>query len=571
MPATPTKPRKGETAKTPPTDKLHYDAGWRETVEAVAMAVVLALLFRAFIAEPFVIPTGSMAPTLMGRHKDVVCPECGYRYQANASKERDHQNADTNYSVVNTACAVCRFRQQLDEQADPNQGSFSGDRIIVSKFAYDLANPRRWDVIVFKYPGDAVQNYIKRLVGLPGETIRIVGGNVYAKKGDAEFQILRKPPHKLDTLLQIVHDNDYQEEQLLETVWPPRWRAASGQEGNWKQTPDRTTLEGQAPAGQPTWVRYHHVNATSEDWAKIQGTPPTIPRGIENRLGELVTDYYAYNSYTAVDQDSGMLETSQVLPHWVDDLALEVTVEVQEAQGAVLLDLTRAGAHHTCRIDLATGEATLSRKDAAGAELPFTSDEGAESMSPKAKTSVKGRGTHRLRLSNVDHELLLWVNGRVVTFDAPTTYRSDDLVSPSYSKEDAGDLEPAGVGLEGTRARLAHLRVLRDKYYLALNEPFGANSDYTTGFSADVLRDPSQWSKTDMFDRRRTVQFELSEGQYFPMGDNSPQSADARTWNGPHFVERDLLIGKAVVIYWPHTWNRPIPFLPNFQRMGFIR
>ena len=38
-----------------------------------------------------------------------------------------------------------------------------------------------------------------------------------------------------------------------------------------------------------------------------------------------------------------------------------------------------------------------------------------------------------------------------------------------------------------------------------------------------------------------------------------------------HYVQRDLLIGKALMIYWPHTWNRPIPFLPKFDRMGPIR
>ena len=58
----------------------------RETIESIALAVILAFLFRAFVAEAFVIPTGSMAPTLMGQHKDVQCPECGYWYQAGASR-----------------------------------------------------------------------------------------------------------------------------------------------------------------------------------------------------------------------------------------------------------------------------------------------------------------------------------------------------------------------------------------------------------------------------------------------------------------------------------------------------
>ena len=48
---------------------------------------MLAFLFRTFEAEAFVIPTGSMAPTLMGRHKDVVCPKCGCPYQVSASEE----------------------------------------------------------------------------------------------------------------------------------------------------------------------------------------------------------------------------------------------------------------------------------------------------------------------------------------------------------------------------------------------------------------------------------------------------------------------------------------------------
>ena len=58
----------------------------RETIESVVIAFVLAFLFRTFEAEAFVIPTGSMAPTLQGRHKDVDCPKCGYRYRTSSSK-----------------------------------------------------------------------------------------------------------------------------------------------------------------------------------------------------------------------------------------------------------------------------------------------------------------------------------------------------------------------------------------------------------------------------------------------------------------------------------------------------
>ena len=59
----------------------------RETVEAIVVAFILALVVRGFEAQAFVIPTGSMAPTLMGRHKEITCPQCGFVYAVNASEE----------------------------------------------------------------------------------------------------------------------------------------------------------------------------------------------------------------------------------------------------------------------------------------------------------------------------------------------------------------------------------------------------------------------------------------------------------------------------------------------------
>ena len=63
-----------------------------------------------------------------------------------------------------------------------------------------------------------------------------------------------------------------------------------------------------------------------------------------------------------------------------------------------------------------------------------------------------------------------------------------------------------------------------------------------------------------------------AKDEFFPMGDNSTASLDARVWPGPdRFVPRDLLIGRAIFIYWPHSQNKPIPFFPNFTKMKFIR
>jgi len=53
------------------------------------------------------------------------------------------------------------------------------DRILVNKLKYQIGQPQRWDVLVFRDPKDHAHNFIKRVVGLPGETLWIQDGEVY--------------------------------------------------------------------------------------------------------------------------------------------------------------------------------------------------------------------------------------------------------------------------------------------------------------------------------------------------------------------------------------------------------
>jgi signal peptidase I len=55
----------------------------------------------------------------------------------------------------------------------------NGEFVIVNKLAYKFGEPKHGDVIVFRYPRDPEQEYIKRIIGLPGDRIRIVNGEVY--------------------------------------------------------------------------------------------------------------------------------------------------------------------------------------------------------------------------------------------------------------------------------------------------------------------------------------------------------------------------------------------------------
>ena len=186
-------------------------------------------------------------------------------------------------------------------------------------------------------------------------------------------------------------------------------------------------------------------------------------------------------------------------------------------------------------------------------------------------------------LANVDQQLTLWVNNRVVRFDAPTAYDSLGDEQPQQ-----GDLfSPVGVASRGAALRVDHLKIFRDIYYIADRDDQGAHylitdfdrehfpyrvlsQDSVAGF----LSTPAEW---DAFRWRREVEFHLDADQFLVLGDNSAESKDSRLWGREYYVKRDLLIGKALFIYWPHSWDRipylhiPFPLFPNFARMGFVR
>src|SRR3954464_15838241 len=57
----------------------------KDTIESILVAFILAFVFRAFVVAAFVIPTGSMAPTLLGAHMRYHCDGCGYEFTVNYS------------------------------------------------------------------------------------------------------------------------------------------------------------------------------------------------------------------------------------------------------------------------------------------------------------------------------------------------------------------------------------------------------------------------------------------------------------------------------------------------------
>lgn len=549
---------------------LPSQAAVREIIESVVIAFVLAFLFRTFEAEAFVIPTGSMAPTLMGRHKDLECPNCRYPFQVSASDEvtATGKSRGRAFEVVSCTCPMCRFT--VDAGPDKHR-SFKGDRILVNKFAYQFSEPRRWDVAVFKFPGEAATNYIKRIIGLPGETVRISHGDIFTRAaGKSEFGIARKPPAKVLAMLQPVYDNDYVAPGMIEKGWPARWQSwpspAGSTRGAWVTSEDFRAFRADGSAEGEVWLRYQHFVPSYEDWQRL-GRGPVRPKP------QLISDFAAYNTNrdrTAVERHAAP-DVESFGPHWVGDLAVECVLEVESQAGQAVFELVEAGHRMQCRIDLATGQATLSI-------------DGLDGYRPTAKTGMRGPGQYRVTFANVDDQLLVWVDGRLAEFDAPTEYAGLDGRRPQ-----SGDLAPVGIAAaDGAALRASRVKVFRDVYYIAeRGTGNGAISDFAFGQAhygratpqsvADFLSAEHHW---DAFLHLREVEFPLDKDQFLALGDNSARSRDSRLWEKDgieYYVDRRLLIGKALFIYWPHSWDRvcgtniPFPYFPNFDRMGFVR
>ncbi|MGD0898241.1 MAG: signal peptidase I [Thermoguttaceae bacterium] len=544
----------------------------RETVESIIVAFVLAFLFRTFEAEAFVIPTGSMAPTLMGRHKDLCCPECGYQFQLSASDTRQGDGDEQEAIVRGGTCPICRHPVNLFGGDFP---TYNGDRILVAKFPYAFEQPQRWDVIVFRFPGHAVpndisQNYIKRLVGLPGETVEIHHGNLWIwdriRDPNGTFEIARKPPKKLLAMLQPVFDNDLAP-KVTALGWPARWQAvpAGDRTGQWVSNDGQSfSTDGSAPG--EAWLRYSHLAPSYWQWQEMVRRH-ALPAG-ETVRPQLISDFTAYDTVPSPLRQEPGPSASSVGLHWVGDLAVECTLELQSDSGEVVFELIKGGHRFRCTIDAASGTATLAIPGAAAA--------------PRAETAVRGPGRHKIMFSNVADELRLWVDGGVMTFDAPTTYDSFALGARIPTRL---DLHPAGIAARQAAATISHLRLSRDIYYIAAEESI--MMDFKDGRPPD-LGDSRDWATAFDNDNMRRIEFPLADpdtdhpgkDRFFVLGDNSASSKDGRLWgtkDTEYWVSRDLLIGKAMFIYWPHSWGQlpgplaPLPCFPNFKRMRLVR
>jgi len=489
----------------------------RDNLESIAIAILLVLALRQLVVEAFKIPTGSMAPTLLGVHKEVRCPNCGWVFDIG------HHNVSEQQTVVCPNCGYewegasslyrgefCtdtlefkrpawlwlrgisrRCHAEVVGSDAANRILRGGGRIFVNKFIYRLRKPRRWEVVVFLYPfykvtcrncgwtGDVKRmegfrcpvcgsedlnteqrNFIKRMVGLPNEKLTIQNGDIYVNG-----QIARKPPPIQERMWMHVFDSRFMPTEVPTPLWD-----FGADSRLWRTGDESGSLV---------------LNALGSN------------QPVYGAFARSILDSYGYNG----------------------------------VERAMLAPRTGFGTNHVgdCRLSVYLKLLECDRADSAGVALRIIEDDHDFSISipvAPAGLAVLRDGSRVLARAHVSG-LKPGVRTRVVleNYDdrIVAKLRHKTILSYEYTGNPAPSLRRNAVEFGGYGARVLFDRTVieRDIFYISRNGPVGTPRTY-----------------------------ELADGQYFVLGDNSPCSSDSRFWPEPYVPEENL-IGEAFFVFWP--------------------
>ncbi len=541
--------------------------GMKETITSLVIALMLALVFRGFVVEGFQIPTGSMAPTLLGKHIRFESPHNGYDW---TTGPWDHADAARRIPVKTQGSKGILVTDPITglEQAESNRRLATGDRVFVLKYLPALHSPSRWDVVVFKNPGTH-ENYIKRLVGLPGEQLAFVDGDLFTRgfvEGETglagwdewesdDWRVARKSERVQRVMFQDVFDSRY----APVTVDPSYRSPFTGSGSGWDGVSTGSSYS------------YNGTSATSLDWNGSRA----------------ITDRNAYNQISPnFKMDMRPNEPHNVRgnyqPFYVSDIALSADIALDGAPVTAMPTIKARGREFRGVVDMVSGSVRVEmRVDSDGASWEVL-DQGTVST-PSGSSVVKVEFWH------VDQALWLFVNNTLVcggAEDGGYTMTPMGLAEAATgltrakmeADKSSGDgINTPGIlsrpeiykesrvswGFEGGAFTLHNVRVQRDISYR--NMPVGTANSAVRGGHPEFF--PT-----------------LSNEEYYMCGDNSARSHDSRLWEDHEIVpwvreliddragmvHEDLVVGKAFVVYWPSMLHEGRVPAPDVGRVRWI-
>ena len=493
---------------------------------------VWLLVLKSFFLPLFIIPTGSMAQTLSGAHATHTCQNCGFEYPVGF-------HTPNGPSIVQ--CPNCRQQQWTRQgRADGIKlAQKAGDRIVVHGWPFDIGGlfaPQRWDVVVFKNPNEPSVNFIKRLIGLPGDTIEIIDGDIFVQsKNETELHPAQKTTFAQKALWTQYYNHDYPptetttdwaaQHQHQRQRWPkfhPRWITLQDH-SNWTAFDTRTPL-------------FDGLNQNQQQIQFVTQIGDNPPPG-------KILDVYGYNS-TGIEYDN------------VTDVRLSTDIELLAGDGFVELSISKYHDSFHTRL-YADGRLTLEHNRP-------------DSTQRETWASIKIQLAEQplsLAIGHADYRVTVDLNGETLLTSSPGQYKTSSALARQNSRL---NLPPTiRVAAQNIKASLKHLLIERDVYY-------------TSGLLRDGRTKPGTGTQGNPIT--------LKDDAYFMCGDNSPGSHDSRAWSsenlGPHLraayaagkydigtVPADQMIGRAFLVYWPGFMplgpNGP-NLLPDLGRVRWI-
>jgi len=376
----------------------------REVLHAIVGLAVLGILVQTWLFQglmvPVVVTSGSMAPHLLGPHRQWVCATCGHTFQCDRESLSD---------VVGLNCPNCGAAYEGSDGVDR-----PGDRVLVDRSAFVWRSPRRWEPVVFRSPEDPGALCVKRVAGLPGESVEIRGGDVFVNGAIARKSIADQRGAAIGVYgLPEIGSDEVLERWRAEP--PGSWQFVSGRFVHRAIRHERDASLQSASATPIDWLGYchHQCFRTNE----------------KPRPGPIL------------DESSYDPSESRVLCP-VNDVMLRCRITAAHG-GMIYLRANAGGDEFAIEVDLDRSQASLMHNHQPVRAVALPSG----ALAPRALWE----------LVLADHQLLLAIDGRTVI--------------EFHYQPNGGGLENqaprVAIGARGVEVELQDLEVLRDIYYTA--------------------------------------------------------------------------------------------------------